>query len=62
MLAGLFCIGYALARAAAEAFREPDAHLGFVAAGATMGQVLSLPLLALGLFLVWRAARPAAPA
>ena len=56
-LTGVFLIGYALARAAVEFVREPDAHLGLVAAGATMGQLLSLPLALGGLYLVWRARR-----
>jgi len=55
LLTGVFCIGYAVARLFVELFREPDAHIGFLAAGATMGQVLSLPLLAIGLYLVLRA-------
>ena len=38
-----------------EFVREPDAHLGYLAFGwLTMGQVLSLPLVALGLFLLWK--------
>lgn len=53
-LIGAFLIGYALARIIAEFFREPDAHLGFLFAGATMGQLLSLPMLAAGLaFVLW---------
>ncbi len=52
MLTGAFLIGYALARMLAEQFREPDAYLGFLAGGVTMGQVLSLPLLLTGLGLV----------
>ena len=40
-----------------EVFPGPDAHSGFLAAGATMGQGLSLPLLAAGLYLVLRARR-----
>ncbi len=51
-LTGAFLIGYALARMLAEQFREPDAYLGFLRGGATMGQVLSLPLLLGGLGLV----------
>ena len=51
-LTGAFLIGYALARILAELFREPDAYLGFLAGGVTMGQVLSLPLLLAGLGLV----------
>ena len=56
-LTGAFLIGYAVARAAVEFVREPDAYLDFVAAGATMGQLLSLPLALGGLYLVWRARR-----
>ena len=41
-------------------FRQPDAHLGFLFAGATMGQLLSLPMIAAGAWLMLRA-RPAAP-
>ncbi len=51
-LAGAFLIGYAVARMLAELFREPDAHLGFLLGGTTMGQWLSLPLLLAGLALV----------
>ncbi|MBM3505124.1 MAG: prolipoprotein diacylglyceryl transferase [Alphaproteobacteria bacterium] len=62
-LTAVFVGGYSLARFAAEFFREPDAHLGFLLAGATMGQLLSLAA-ALGGFLIWfyaRRRRPAAP-
>ncbi|MFQ6016699.1 MAG: prolipoprotein diacylglyceryl transferase [Kiloniellaceae bacterium] len=60
LLTGAFLIGYALARIAAELFREPDAHLGYLIADATMGQLLSIPMLLAGLGLViWaRRARP----
>ncbi len=54
-LTGVFLIGYALARIIGEVFRQPDAFLGFLFAGATMGQLLSLPMLAAGLWLVLRA-------
>ena len=60
-LAGVFFIGYGLARITAEFFREPDAYLGFLHYGATMGQLLCLPMIAFGAWLVWRARR-AAPA
>ncbi len=46
MVAGLFGIGYGLARIICEFFREPDAQLGFLVGGATMGMLLSLPLVA----------------
>jgi phosphatidylglycerol:prolipoprotein diacylglycerol transferase len=48
-LFGAFLTGYALARITAEFFREPDAHLGFIAGGVTMGQILSLPMLLAGI-------------
>lgn len=56
-LCGLFLLGYAAARIACEFFREPDAQLGFLWAGATMGQLLSLPMLLLGSVLFLRAGR-----
>ena len=56
-LSGLFLLGYAAARLTVENFREPDPQLGFLWDGFTMGQLLSLPLVALGLFLLWRARR-----
>ena len=52
-LTGVFLTGYAGARAFAELFRQPDAHIGFLVSGATMGQLLSLPVLLLGLFALW---------
>jgi phosphatidylglycerol:prolipoprotein diacylglycerol transferase len=46
---GLFAIGYGLARIFCEFFREPDPQLGFLFGGATMGMLLSVPLIAAGL-------------
>jgi phosphatidylglycerol:prolipoprotein diacylglycerol transferase len=57
LLTGIFLAGYAVARLVGEMFRQPDAHLGFLFAGATMGQVLSLPMLAAGAWLILRAMR-----
>jgi phosphatidylglycerol:prolipoprotein diacylglycerol transferase len=56
-LTGVFIAGYGLARLFVEFFREPDAHLGFLLGGATMGQLLSLPLVAFGLWLIVRTRR-----
>ncbi len=53
-IAGWFLAWYALARMFVEMFREPDAHLGFLFAGITMGQLLCMPMLALGLYLIAR--------
>jgi phosphatidylglycerol:prolipoprotein diacylglycerol transferase len=52
LLTGVFLVGYALARITGEFFRQPDAFLGFLYAGATMGQLLSLPMLAAGVALI----------
>jgi phosphatidylglycerol:prolipoprotein diacylglycerol transferase len=57
LVTGLFGIGYGLARITCEFFREPDPQLGFLFGGATMGMLLSLPLVALGIFFVLRALR-----
>lgn len=64
LLAGLFAIGYGIARIGCEYFREPDEQLGFLFGGAlsglggiTMGQVLSLPMVLAGLLLVLAARR-----
>ena len=57
MLTGVFLTGYAIARMIGEHFREPDAFLGFLAFGTTMGQLLSVPMLAAGLWLMLRRVR-----
>jgi len=54
-VSGLFALLYGVFRFIVEFVRVPDAELGYLAFGwLTMGQVLSLPLIALGLFLLWR--------
>ena len=53
-LASSFLIGYALCRLFSEQFRQPDAHLGLLAGNMSMGQWLSLPMLLLGLMLMFR--------
>jgi phosphatidylglycerol:prolipoprotein diacylglycerol transferase len=58
LASGIFALGYGLARIAVEFVREPDAQLGYLYGGwLTMGMVLSLPLVAAGLALLWWAAR-----
>lgn len=67
LIAGFFGIGYGIVRIVAEFFREPDPQLGFLfgtgggtlGGGITMGMVLSLPVLAAGLWLVMRARKAA---
>lgn len=53
-LAGAFLSAYAAGRFFTEFFRQPDAHLGLFA-GLSMGQILSLPMFVLGVWLVFRA-------
>lgn len=57
MLSGIFLAGYGVARFIAEFFREPDSFLGYLWEGATMGQLLSLPMIVAGVCLVAYAAR-----
>ncbi|MCI0599735.1 MAG: prolipoprotein diacylglyceryl transferase [Beijerinckiaceae bacterium] len=57
LVAGLFAVGYGIARIACEFFREPDPQLGLLSGGATMGMFLSLPLIAAGILLIVRARR-----
>ena len=65
LMAGIFAIGYAVARTFTEFFREPDPQLGFLFGGAfadlgggiTMGMALSLPLAIAGIMVVAAAAR-----
>ena len=61
-LTGAFLIGYGIARITGECFREPDAFLGFLPFGTTMGQVLCIPMLIAGAWLIWRARPVSAPA
>ena len=57
-VSGLFALLYGVFRFVVEFVRVPDAQLGYLAFGwLTMGQVLSLPLIALGLFLLWLSRR-----
>jgi phosphatidylglycerol:prolipoprotein diacylglycerol transferase len=57
LVVGAFAIGYALARSFCELFREPDAQLGFLWGGLTMGMLLSVPLLLAGIGFVVYALR-----
>lgn len=53
-----FFLGYGCFRFVVEFFRQPDAHLGFLWGGATMGQLLSLPMMLVGLLgLIWASRR-----
>ncbi len=60
-IAGTFVLGYGISRIIVEFFREPDAQLGYLFGGwLTMGMILSLPMVLIGLWAMWRANRAAA--
>jgi phosphatidylglycerol:prolipoprotein diacylglycerol transferase len=52
-VSAVFLIGYGVLRFCAEFFREPDAHLGILSLGMSMGQWLCLPMIFGGVGL-WR--------
>ena len=49
--------GYGLTRFLVEYVREPDPQLGLLAGIITMGQILCLPMMAAGAYLLWRQKR-----
>lgn len=51
-VSGAFLVGYGVFRFIVEFFREPDAHLGLLALGWTMGQWLCVPMVVAGV-LIW---------
>ncbi len=54
-LLALFLIFYGAVRFFVEFFREPDAHIGYLQLGMTMGQILSSTMIGIGLIIwVWR--------
>ena len=64
MMTGVFITGFGLVRLVTEYFRQPDSHIGFLAFDwLTMGQLLSVPMVLVGI-LLWgwsNARRPTAP-
>jgi phosphatidylglycerol---prolipoprotein diacylglyceryl transferase len=57
-VSGVFALTYGLGRFIVEFWREPDSQLGFLAFDwVTMGQLLSLPLILLGMVLLWLSRR-----
>ncbi len=57
LLTGVFLLGYAILRAFAEHFRQPDAFLNYLAFGTTMGQLLCIPMAIAGIGLIVYARR-----
>jgi phosphatidylglycerol:prolipoprotein diacylglycerol transferase len=51
-LAATFMICYGISRIIVEFFRVPDQHIGYLFSFVTMGQILSLPMIGLGIFMI----------
>ena len=52
-VSGLFLVSYGVFRFFVEFYRVPDAHLNYLALGwVTMGQVLTAPMIIIGLFML----------
>ncbi len=56
-LTGMLVAGYGIARATSECFRQPDWFLGYLMFGLTMGQILSFPMIVIGIAMIVRAKR-----
>jgi phosphatidylglycerol:prolipoprotein diacylglycerol transferase len=56
-VSGVFLVGYGTLRFGVEFTREPDSYLGLLAFGFSMGQWLSVPMVAIGVALIVRAYR-----
>jgi phosphatidylglycerol:prolipoprotein diacylglycerol transferase len=53
-VSGMFALCYGLFRIMVEFFREPDVQIGYLFGGVTEGQILSLPLVVIGIWLLMR--------
>jgi len=51
-LSGVFLTGYGISRFLVEFFREPDVQIGYIMKYFTLGQLLSVPIVVFGIFLV----------
>ena len=54
VLSGVFLIGYGISRLVCECFREPDIQIGYIHGYFTMGQLLTIPLLLIGVWILMR--------
>ena len=52
LVSGSFLFIYSSSRIFIEFFREPDQHIGYILPNLTMGIILSIPFLVIGLFLI----------
>ncbi|MES2724653.1 MAG: prolipoprotein diacylglyceryl transferase [Pseudomonadota bacterium] len=61
VVAGMFFLGYGIARTLIENVREPDAYMPAFPFGLTMGMMLSIPMALGGAWLIWRGMREPLP-
>lgn len=57
IISAIFLITYACSRICMEFFREPDMQIGFILGNITLGQLLSIPFLLLGIYILHRAVK-----
>ena len=61
-LTGVLLAGYGVARSMIEFVREPDAQIGLLLNSISMGQLLSVPMIIFGVYLIMRkSALPSRP-
>ncbi len=53
LASGTFLIGYGVFRTIVEFYREPDAHLGLYLSFISKGQILSIPMILIGLLIIY---------
>ena len=54
LLSGVFLIFYSIFRIVIEIFREPDFHIGYIFNIFSLGQILCIPTMILGIFLIYK--------
>ncbi len=57
LISGIFLVGYSVSRLTIEYLREPDLHLGYLFNVISMGQLLTLPVLICGIWIIQSATR-----
>ncbi len=60
-VAGLFLVGYGIIRVSLENVRQPDIGMPDFPLGLTMGMILSIPMILIGTWLIWRSRKAPAP-
>ena len=53
LITGIFLTLYGFFRIIGEFFREPDSHLGYIFENLTLGMTLSIPMIIIGIFILY---------